>query len=135
MKKNLILCSRQGGKPPEDFSSSDDLKCTGDVATIMEGRKSFPSGHSSFSFAAWGFVFLYLAGKLGTFHCTRPISSWRLLLPLTFLLIPLSIALSRTSDYHHHWQDVLFGSVLGFSIIWVVYRQVGLVVHNGNTFY
>ena len=63
-------------------------------------------------------------GKLGTFHCTRPISSWRLLLPLTFLLIPLSIALSRTADYHHHWQDVLAGSMLGFSIIWMIYRQV-----------
>ena len=66
-----------------------------------------------------------MKGKLGTFHCSRPISSWRLLLPLTFLLIPLSIALSRTSDYHHHWQDVLAGSLLGFSIIWMIYRQVG----------
>ena len=89
--------------------------------------KSFPSGHSSFSFAAWGFVFFYLAGKLGTFHCSRPSSSWRLLVPLAFLLVPLSIALSRTSDYHHHWQDVLCGSLLGFSIIWMIYRQVGQV--------
>ena len=63
-------------------------------------------------------------GKLGTFHCVRPVSSWRLLVPLLFLLIPLTIALSRTADYHHHWQDVLVGSMLGFSIIWMVYRQV-----------
>ena len=125
IKKNIILCSRPGGNPPEDFSS-EDLKCTGDPGTIIEGRKSFPSGHSSFSFAAWGFVFFYIAGKLGTFHCSRPISTWRLLLPLIFLLVPLSIALSRTSDYHHHWQDVLAGSVLGFAIIWMIYRQVGL---------
>ena len=66
----------------------------------------------------------YKSGKLGTFHCTRPISTWRLLLPITFLLIPTTIALSRTADYHHHWQDVLAGTMLGFSIIWMVYRQV-----------
>ena len=66
-------------------------------------------------------------GKLGTFHCVRPVSSWRLLAPLLFLLIPLTIALSRTADYHHHWQDVLVGSMLGFSIIWMVYRQVKAV--------
>jgi len=112
-----------GGQVPDGAFSGDNLKCSGDHDTIIEGRKSFPSGHSSFSFASWGFVFLYLSGKLGTFHCVRPVSSWRLLAPLLFLLTPLTIALSRTADYHHHWQDVLVGSMLGFSIIWMVYRQ------------
>ena len=79
-------------------------------------------------------------GKLGTFHCVRPVSSWRLLVPLLFLLIPLTIALSRTADYHHHWQDVLVGSMLGFSIIWMVYRQVkatstALIHHYSYSYY
>ncbi len=32
-----------------------------------QGRKSFPSGHSSFAFSAFGFCFLYLSAKMRTF--------------------------------------------------------------------
>jgi len=111
------------GVVPKDAFSSEYLNCTGHPDVVLEGRKSFPSGHSSFSFAAWGFVFFYISGKLGTFHCTKPSPSWRLLLPLVFLVVPMAIALSRTADYHHHWQDVVVGSLLGLCVTWIVYRQ------------
>ena len=71
--------------------------------------------------------FLSCSGKLGTFHCTKPSSSWKLLFPLMFLIAPMTIALSRTADYHHHWQDVVVGSALGLSIVWIVYRQVSIL--------
>jgi len=112
-----------GGVVPADAFSTEYLNCTGNPDVVLEGRKSFPSGHSSFSFAAWGFVFFYMSGKLGTFHCNRPNSAWKLLLPLVFLVVPMTIALSRTADYHHHWQDVVVGSLLGLGVIWMVYRQ------------
>jgi len=112
-----------GGVVPEHAFDSEYLNCTGQHDVVIEGRKSFPSGHSSFSFSAWGFVFFYLSGKLGTFHCTRPSPTWKLLLSLFFLVVPSAIAISRTADYHHHWQDVVVGSALGFSVIWMVYRQ------------
>ena len=70
---------------------------------------------------------IILLGKLGTFHCTRPSPTWKLLLPLVFLVVPMTIAISRTADYHHHWQDVVVGSLLGLSVVWMVYRQVGLI--------
>jgi membrane-associated phospholipid phosphatase len=55
-------------KVPPDAFLSPALPCSGLPASIAEGRKSFPSGHSSFAFVTWGFVFLYLSGKLGTFR-------------------------------------------------------------------
>lgn len=110
-------------KVPPDAFLSPALPCSGLPASIAEGRKSFPSGHSSFAFVTWGFVFLYLSGKLGTFRCVRPAPALHLLLLISCLLVPLAIALSRTADYHHHWQDVLVGSLIGLSTVWVVYRQ------------
>ena len=144
----LTMVFRPDGVVPEDAFDSEYLNCTGNPEVVLEGRKSFPSGHSSFSFSAWGFVFFYLSGifkknpfwlgkiillgKLGTFHCTRPSPTWKLLLPLVFLVVPMTIAISRTADYHHHWQDVVVGSLLGLSVVWMVYRQVGLIYFQGH---
>ena len=52
-----------GLAPVEAFrEGTEELHCSGSQALIMEGRKSFPSGHSSFSFCSWGFVFFYVSG-------------------------------------------------------------------------
>lgn len=112
------------GDVPEPSLITFPLSCPGDPDTIIEGRKSFPSGHSSFSFACWGFLFLYISGKLGTFRGdSKPATSLKLLVSVSLLMVPLVIAISRTADYHHHWQDVSVGSLLGLGIIWMVYLQ------------
>lgn len=50
------------------------------------------------------FIALYFAGKLGTFNSRGRGQSWRLVVTLFPLIIALLVAISRTADYHHHWQ-------------------------------
>ena len=118
------------GRPRPDFLSRCypdgfqrvGLPCTGSAMLISEGRKSFPSGHSSFSACLAVFTCLYLAGKLGTFTERGRRQSHKLLV-LFPLLVAALIAASRTCDYHHHWEDVVVGGALGVAIGWLCYRH------------
>ncbi|KAL4711376.1 hypothetical protein ACJJTC_019217 [Scirpophaga incertulas] len=118
------------GRPRPDFFyrcfpdgiPTEDLQCTGDPDDIMEGRKSFPSGHSSLSFCSLGMATAWICGRLGVLSRRRG-SALRVVCCLAPLVVASSVALSRSCDYHHHWQDILVGSLLGYSIAIFCYRQ------------
>ncbi|GMY15287.1 lipid phosphate phosphatase 2-like isoform X1 [Fagus crenata] len=90
-----------------------DVVCHGDKAIIKEGYKSFPSGHTSWSFAGLGFLAWYLSGKIRVFDRRGHVAK------LCVLFLPLLIAalvgVSRVDDYWHHWTDVFAGSLIGWA--------------------
>ncbi|ORX51526.1 acid phosphatase/Vanadium-dependent haloperoxidase [Piromyces finnis] len=92
--------------------------CTNpDTSVIDEGRKSFPSGHSSFAFSTLTFLSLFLAGKIHLYDGNYIF--WKLVAALAPNILALYIAITRISDYRHHWQDIVVGSFIGifFSVL------------------
>ncbi|KAI7833807.1 phosphatidic acid phosphatase type 2/haloperoxidase [Kickxella alabastrina] len=81
-----------------------------DHKVFLDGMRSFPSGHTSFSFAGLTYLSLWLAGHM---H----IGDRRGRAYKSF------IVLAPELDYRHHWQDVLAGAILGLFMGWFGYRE------------
>ncbi|XP_066362275.1 lipid phosphate phosphatase 2-like isoform X1 [Miscanthus floridulus] len=95
--------------------------CDGVASVIKEGHKSFPSGHSSWSFAGLGFLSWYLAGKVKAFDRRGHVA--KLCVVVLPLLLAAMVAVSRVDDYWHHWQDVFAGGILGLVVASFCYLQ------------
>lgn len=107
---------------------------------LHDGWRSFPSGHSSFSFAGLGYLSLFLAGQTHLFviggaggeaqdqeSSDRAVYSrgdlTRALLCLAPLLGAAMIAISRCQDYRHDVYDVCTGALLGYVVAYWSYRR------------
>ncbi|EOY04101.1 Lipid phosphate phosphatase 3 isoform 6 [Theobroma cacao] len=95
--------------------------CHGDKSVIKEGHKSFPSGHTSGSFAGLGFLSLYLSGKVKAFDHRGHVA--KLCIVFLPLLVASLVGISRVDDYWHHWQDVFAGGLLGLVVATFCYLQ------------
>lgn len=109
------------GRPRPDFfyrcfpdgKMTEKLTCTKVTKDIIDGRKSFPSGHSSFSFCSMGFLSLWLCGRLGALRRGHK-RLQAILVCSTPLMVAALVSVSRCFDHHHHWEDVVAGSLIGF---------------------
>ncbi|KAG0222226.1 phosphatidic acid phosphatase type 2/haloperoxidase [Mortierella sp. GBAus27b] len=88
---------------------------------LRDGFKSFPSGHSSFSFGGLGYLSMYLAGGLRLFDERGHI--YKSVVVLMPLVLAALIATSRVDNYRHHWQDVTVGAFIGSVFAVFAYRQ------------
>eukprot|EP00892_Ulva_mutabilis_P003318 jgi/Ulvmu1/1358/UM011_0086.1 len=92
-----------------------------DKHDVVDGYKSFPSGHTSWSFGAMGFLSLYI------FHF------WKLggidnAVDMILVLLPVSFAAwvgaTRVIDYYHNASDVVAGGLIGAAVAVFVFYVV-----------
>ncbi|XP_010270644.1 PREDICTED: lipid phosphate phosphatase 2-like [Nelumbo nucifera] len=102
--------------------------CHGKSNLIKDGYKSFPSGHTSWSFAGLGFLSLYLSGKMKAFD--RRGHAAKLCIVLLPLLVAFLVGVSVADDYMHHWQDIFAGGLLGLLVATICYLQYFPPPHN-----
>ncbi|KAL0707382.1 hypothetical protein Bca4012_073808 [Brassica carinata] len=92
-------------------SVTKDVVCHGVKKIIKEGSKSFPSGHTSWSFAGLTFLAWYLSGKIKVFDRRGHVA--KLCLVFLPILVAVLIGITRVDDYWHHWTDVFAGAIIG----------------------
>ncbi|KAJ5811745.1 Phosphatidic acid phosphatase type 2/haloperoxidase [Penicillium riverlandense] len=118
----------------------------------VDGFSSFPSGHSSFSFAGLTYLTLWFCAKFSIgFPYLTPfpveeeetdeLSSVRrrgAAPPVVFMLVafvPFAtacfIASSRWFNYRHHGFDILFGSAMGLVFAWIGFRMYHMPIRRG----
>lgn len=98
------------------YITSSMYECTGPESKVQEARKSFFSGHASFSM----YTMLYLAFYLQSRFTWRGARLLRPLLQFTLLMMAFYTGLSRVSDHKHHPTDVLAGFVQGALVAYCI---------------
>eukprot|EP00802_Teleaulax_amphioxeia_P016408 Tamp_16526.p1 GENE.Tamp_16526~~Tamp_16526.p1 ORF type:complete len:195 (+),score=20.96 Tamp_16526:769-1353(+) len=130
------VAKKMAGRPRPCFyamcgwvaNSTSGGACTAPIHQQWEARQSFPSGHSSFSMAGLAFLGMYLLDKCDQlqrpprFFTPLQLQAAQLCALLPFA-VALWVAISRTTDYWHHYSDVIAGSLLGFAIAHISFGQ------------
>ena len=118
----------------KECKEKPEEECIEDI--MNEARKSFMSGHSSFSFYCSTFLIIYLHSRLSTEQppgstkntegtrvhriFLRGLKVLKPFLQFLFFMLAFWIALTRISDYRHHPMDVVTGTVVGIAFSFLI---------------
>ncbi|XP_039591933.1 phospholipid phosphatase 3 [Polypterus senegalus] len=94
----------------------EKYQCRGEESKVQEARKSFFSGHASFSM----YTMLYLVFYLQSRFTWRGARLLRPLLQFTLIMMAFYTGLSRVSDHKHHPTDVLAGFAQGALVAYCI---------------
>ncbi|BFZ55778.1 hypothetical protein PYCC9005_002819 [Savitreella phatthalungensis] len=134
---------------------SSDVCTTTNASRLADGFRSFPSGHSSASFAGLVYLSLWIGGKLSLFvgigramwgrrshggyasvgddradggdEVSRASIAVKLSIVTMPVLAAALVAVSRVMDYRHRGSDVIGGALLGSAFAIVVWQFYGPV--------
>ena len=108
---------------PHVFDAAGIAVCASDAISPLEGRKSFPSGHTSWTAAGCGWAAFWLAGRLRVWDREAAGHPWRLCVAAAPVALTVFVGVSRLQDNWHHPTDVMAGGALGFGLSYLFYRQ------------
>ncbi|GAA5840292.1 hypothetical protein JCM5353_002814 [Sporobolomyces roseus] len=148
MRLTVEFLKTQVGRLRPSFFSRCDYDavakvCQGSFELVKDGRKSFPSGHSSTSFQGLFFLTLFLAGKNGAFALSTPYPRstpfqsrfLRLSICISPLFLAAWVCLTRLQDHWHHPTDVMAGATIGSAcalLSYTVYYKNPFFVQKGE---
>ena len=121
LSNDFVFFIRFVTEPDSDICQGLQMNLT-TSKQLHDARLSFLSGHASFSFYCAAFLVLYLQARLATSPIRngravrilhRMLKVLRPFLQLGLILLAFWISLTRVSDYFHHPEDVITGSVFG----------------------
>lgn len=116
----IARCSPAANTPIDELV--DISVCTETAHHLLhDGWRSFPSGHSSFSFAGLGWLTLFFVSQTRLLHPGSHLLT--VLLCLAPVLGAALIAISRLEDYRHDVFDVVCGSLLGSIVTYFNWRR------------
>ncbi|KAH7492020.1 hypothetical protein PRIC2_002319 [Phytophthora ramorum] len=95
-----------------------------------EGRKSFPSGHSSFAWSVMGVLTLYLLGRARLTSAEQSgsivqegVRTFKLFFCFLPCLAAAWVAITRSTDNRHHFSDIVAGSAIGAAAACLAYNH------------